>query len=237
MRVLVTRPMPDGERTAATLRGRGYDVLVAPLMQVKPIAADLSGDWSAVIISSANAIRALDARQIASLAKLSLFAVGQRSADAARDAGFRDVRSANGDAGDLIRLVAGSDVDQAATYLYLAGEDRAADMEGELAKRGIKTRTLIVYKNITLDYPPELAEALRNRKIDVALHFSRRSAENYMNGAKAAGLEQMAWAPQHFCLSAQVAEPLRAAGVVGQITVAQEPNEAALLALFPPPAP
>ena len=47
----------------------------------------------------------------------------------------------NGDAGDLIRLVAASHADQAATYLYLAGEDRAADVEGELAKRGIKART------------------------------------------------------------------------------------------------
>jgi uroporphyrinogen-III synthase len=145
------------------------------------------------------------------------------------------VRSANGNADDLIHLVAASHADQAATYLYLAGEDRAADVEGELAKRGIKARTAIVYKNITLDYPPELAEELRNGKIEVALHFSRRSTENYVNGAKAAGLEQMAWAPQHFCLSAQVAEPLRAAGVVGQIPIAPEPNEAALLAILPPP--
>ena len=236
MRVLVTRPMPDGERTAAALRGRGYDVLVAPLMEVKPIAADLAGNWSAVIISSANAIRSLDAQQITSFTNLPLFAVGQRSADAAREAGFSNVRSANGDARDLIRLVAASHNDQAATYLYLAGEDRAADVEGELAKRGIKARTVIVYKNVTLGYTPELAEALRNRKIDVALHFSRRSAENYMNGAKASGLEGMAREPRHFCLSAQVAEPLRAAGVVDQITVAPEPNEAALLALLPPPS-
>ena len=57
---------------------------------------------------------------------------------------------------------------------------------------------MIVYKNVTLGYPPELADALRNRKIDAALHFSRRSAENYVNGAKAAGLEQWRWAPQPF---------------------------------------
>ena len=81
MRILVTRPLPDGERTAMALRRRGYDVLVAPLMQVKRIAADLAGDWSAVIISSANAVRTLDAQQIASLSKMPLFAVGQRSAD------------------------------------------------------------------------------------------------------------------------------------------------------------
>ena len=235
MRVLVTRPLPDGERTAAALRGRGYDVLVAPLMQVRPIAADLSGDWSAVIISSANAVGALNARQVSSLIKLPLFAVGQRSADVAREAGFTNVRSADGDAGDLISLVA-SQADKSATYLYLGGQDRAADVEGELAKRGIKVHSVTVYKNVTLDYPPELVDALRNRKIDVALHFSRRSAENYVNGAKAAGLEQRAWTPRHFCLSAQVAEPLRAAGV-GQVSVAPDPNEAALLALLPPPSP
>jgi uroporphyrinogen-III synthase len=235
MRVLVTRPMPDGERTAASLRARGYDVLAAPLMQVKPIAADLGGDWSAVIISSANAVRALDATQIGLLSKLPLFAVGQRSAEAAREAGFTNVRSANGDADDLIRLVATSHADKAATYLYLAGEDRAADVEGELAKRGIKARTVIVYQNVTQAYPPELVDALRNSEIGVVLHFSRRSAENYMNGAKTAGLEQVALAPTHFCLSAQVAEPLRAAGV-GQIAVAPEPNEAALLAILPPPS-
>ena len=235
MRVLVTRPLPDGERTAATLRGRGYDVLAAPLMQVKPIAADLAGDWSAVIVSSANAVRVLEARQISSLSKLPLFAVGQRSAEVAREAGFTNVRSAKGDADDLIRLVATSHAGKAATYLYLAGEDRAADVEGELVKRGIKARTVIVYQTVTQAYPPELVDALRNRQIDAALHFSRRSAENYMNGAKAAGLEQMAWAPKHFCLSAQVAEPLRAAGT-GQIGVAPEPNEAALLAILPPPS-
>ncbi len=232
MRVLVTRPLPDGERTAAALRARGYDVLVAPLMQVKPLAADLAGDWSAVIISSANAVRALDAWQITSLSKMPLFAVGERSADAAREAGFTDVRSANGDADDLIQLVVTGDAGTAATYLYLAGEDRAADVEGELAKRAIKVRTLVVYKNVTQTYPPELVAALRDHKIDAVLHFSRRSAENYVNGAKAAGLEQMALAPRHICLSAQVAEPLRAEGV-GQINVAPEPNEAALLAILP----
>jgi uroporphyrinogen-III synthase len=235
MRVLVIRPLPDGERTAAALRAIGYDVLVAPLTQVKPIAADLAGDWSAVIISSANAVRALDTRQLTSVSKMPLFAVGQRSADAAREAGFKDVRSANGDAHDLVHLVATSHFDKAAMCLYLAGEDRAADVEGELAKRAIKVRTLVVYKNVTQTYPPELITALRNQKIDAVLHFSRRSAENYVKGAKTAELEQMALAPKHICLSAQVAEPLRAEGV-GQISVAAEPNEAALLAILPRPS-
>ena len=32
MRLLVTRPEPDATRTAETLRARGHDVLVAPLL-------------------------------------------------------------------------------------------------------------------------------------------------------------------------------------------------------------
>ena len=54
-----------------------------------------------------------------------------------------------------------------------------------------------------------LSRRSSNDKIDAVLHFSRRSAENYVNGAKDAGLAAKALAPRQLCLSAQVAEPLR----------------------------
>ncbi len=234
MRVLVTRPLPDGERTAAALRGRGHQVLLAPLMTVKPIAADLTGQWSAVIVSSANAMRALSSQQLAALRTLPLFAAGHRSAETARDAGFANVRAANGDANDLVRLVAERHAGQTKPHLYLAGEDRAADVEGELRKRGIAARTVVVYKNVTTGYPPELIRALEAGALEAVLHFSRRSAENYVSGAKDAGLLPRAMALRQLCLSAQVAEPLRQAGA-GKIVLAARPDEAALLALLPPP--
>ncbi len=55
MRVVVTRPQPQGAHTAAALAARGHDVWEVPLMQVEPVAADLSGGWGAVVITSANA--------------------------------------------------------------------------------------------------------------------------------------------------------------------------------------
>src|SRR6516165_3443045 len=63
VRLLVTRPEPDGERTAAVLRARGHDVVLAALLQVEAIAdAQLgSGPWSALIVTSANALRAIEA--------------------------------------------------------------------------------------------------------------------------------------------------------------------------------
>ncbi len=94
-------------------------------MQVEPVEADLSGDWGGVIITSANAPAAIagnPARE--ALLALPLLAVGQRSAEAARAAGFTEVTSAGGDVRDLLRALATRRLDKVAPLLYLAGEDR-----------------------------------------------------------------------------------------------------------------
>src|SRR6185437_9861090 len=104
MRVVVTRPLADSERTAAALRARGHEVLVAPLLHVEPVTTDFSGGWGGIIITSANAPGAIAGHAAREkLIKLPLFAVGQRSADAARQAGFLNVTSAGGDVRDLVR--------------------------------------------------------------------------------------------------------------------------------------
>ncbi|MGH6726148.1 MAG: uroporphyrinogen-III synthase, partial [Pseudolabrys sp.] len=122
MRIVVTRPHSESERTAATLRARGHDVLVAPLMQVEPVKAELSGGWGGVTITSANApAAAADNPQCQTLLRLPLFAVGQRSATAARQAGFADITTAGGDVRDLVRLIATRRADAKAPLLYLAG--------------------------------------------------------------------------------------------------------------------
>jgi uroporphyrinogen-III synthase len=230
MRVLVTRPLPDGERTAATLRAQGHDVLLTPLMQVRPVSAVVNGTWSAVIITSANALRALTPSQLAPLLSLPLYAVGQRSAETARAAGFREVRTPHADAHALVRLIAERHANEPAPYLYIAGQDRAADIEGALAAKGIKVATVIVYRNMTTGFPPELFDAVERNALDVVLHFSRRSAENFVAGAKSAGLLAQALAPKHLCLSAQVAEPLQTAGA-RNVAVAGRPDETALMGL------
>jgi uroporphyrinogen-III synthase len=234
MRVVVTRPQFDGERTAAALRARGHEVLVAPLMRVEPIAANLDGEWRAVVVTSANApIAIMESAARTSLIKLSLFAVGERSAEAARQAGFKDVVSANGDARDLVRLIAAREADGRVPLLYLAGEDRAADLVSDLSDRGIAAEMRIVYRAITVPFPPALTKALEAREVDAVLHFSRRSADNYVAGAKSAGIAGPALAVRHLCLSAQVAQALADAR---RIAVAARPDEAALIELLQAPS-
>jgi uroporphyrinogen-III synthase len=231
MRVIVTRPQPDGARTATALRTRGHEVLEAPLMRVEPLKADLSGGWGAVIVTSTNAPTAIaDNPARAALLKLPVLAVGRRSADAAREAGFSAVTSAGGDVRDLVRLVVARRADASAPLLYIAGEDRAADLIGELAARGVAVEMRVVYRAVTAPFPPELIEALEGGEVDAVLHFSKRSADSYLAGARQAGLVKQALGVRHFCLSAQIAEPLIAVGAA-KVTLAPRPNEAALIGL------
>ncbi len=232
MRIVVTRPQVDSERIAAALRARGHEVLVAPLLHVEPVAADFSGGWGGVIITSANALGAIAGHTARDkLIKLPLFAVGERSADAARAAGFIDVTSAGGDVRDLVRLIAARRVDAAAPLLYLAGEDRAADLIAELVAHGIAAEMAIVYRAISAPFPPALTAALKAGGVDAVLHFSRRSADNYIAGAAQAGIAEQAMAVRHLCLAAQIAEPLVQAGA-SHVAIAKRPDEAALIALL-----
>lgn len=233
MRVVVTRPQTDAERTASALRKRGHEVLVAPLMRVEPIAADLSGAWRAVVITSANAPGAIAADPAGkALRALPLFAVGARSAAAARAAGFADVTSADGDLHALVQLIAERRVPS--PLLYLAGENRAADLVAALAAHGVKSEMRIVYRAVTAPFPAELIEALTAGEIEAVLHYSRRSAENYVAGARAAGAAAAALRPRQVCLAASAAAPLVAAGAAA-VAIAPHPDEAALFELLAPP--
>ena len=127
-----------------------------------------------------------------------------------------------------MQLLAERHADAAAPLLYLAGEDRAADLIGELNVHGIAAEMRIVYRAVTAPFPPALIDALKAGAVDAVLHFSRRSADNYLAGAKAAGLLSEGLQVRHFCLSAQIAAPLKDAGA-SQVAIAARPNEAALI--------
>jgi uroporphyrinogen-III synthase len=85
------------------------------------------------------------------------------------------------------------------------------------------------------DWPPEACQALADKgRIGHALHFSRRSAELALLQAERACLMQPLAALVHCCLSQDVAEALRPAGL--DLVFAGKPDEDALLALLPPSA-
>src|SRR5262249_30424866 len=154
-----------------------------------------------------------------------------RSAEAARALGFRHVIAKDGGVAGLARLAAVSLPNHRHPLLYLAGEDRAGNLEADVVAEGLSLETVVVYRAVRAAKLPHAVEAaVRAGRVDGVLHFSRRSAEAFLAGGEASGLTEGIRALRHYCMSAQVAEPLRAAGA-GSIMVAQRPDEAAVLGL------
>jgi uroporphyrinogen-III synthase len=229
VRLLVTRPEPDGARTAALLRARGHEVMLAPLLRIELLDFELPDKaWSAVVMTSANAARAVARHpRRETIIALEAFTVGRHTAEAARAAGFRTLHSADGDQDDLAAFLRARMGGQSGPLLYLAGEERA----GDLAVGGAPIVTVVAYRAVKAErFAPAVAAALAQGALDGVLHFSARTAQAYLDCAAHERMLERALAPMHFCLSQQVAQPLSAAGATA-IRIAPQPDEAAMIEL------
>ncbi|KYH02357.1 uroporphyrinogen-III synthase [Bradyrhizobium sp. DOA1] len=235
MSILVTRPHPDNEATAENLRARGYAVLLAPVLKFEPVAfhAERETSYDGIVVTSANAIRGI-APQLPDLglAHLPLFAVGEHTAAAARDAGFADVTVAGGDAAALRDKVVQGARDKVlkknCTLLYLAGADLSRDLGGELGAEGFNVVTQTTYRMAPVKVlPREVCDGFAAHGIEAVLHYSRRSARAFLDAAREEGVEISALAIPQCCLSETVAGVLREAGA-SQVLVAATPDENAL---------
>src|SRR5258708_14628480 len=236
MAVLVPRPHPDDEPTAAALRARGFDVLKAPMLRFEPVdfRDNMDGRYGAVIVTSANALRGL-ASQLKGhhLLELPLFAVGEHTASPARDPGFAHVISAKGDATALRDIVLSSikakQLQKSSALLYLAGADLARDLAGELSEHGLRVVTQTTYRMSPVSsLPREVCDAFAANRIEAVLHYSRRTAPTFLDAARARSVEISALAVPPCCISPAVAAIVRDAGAT-QVMVAATPDENALL--------
>jgi len=235
MAVLVTRPLPDGETTAAELRARGFEVVAAPMLRFEAFGfgGEAEAPYGGIIVTSANAVRAIESKLAGSpLLKLPLFAVGERTAAVARTAGFAKLYSADGDAAALRDLVIetakAKKLKKKSPLLYLAGEEVARDLAGELREHGFDVVTHIAYRMVPAkSLPGEVVDGFAAGRIEAVLHYSRRSAQAFVEAARTGGVEISALALPQCCISAEVAEIVREAGAT-QVTVAARPDENAL---------
>jgi uroporphyrinogen-III synthase len=118
--VLVLRPEPGASATVERARQRGLEAEAIPLFAIEPVGwklPDIHG-FDGLLLTSANAVRAAGER-LETLRGLPAYAVGEATAEAAREAGF-DV-AATGDSG-VDRLL--GSIDSELKLLHLCGEER-----------------------------------------------------------------------------------------------------------------
>lgn len=230
MRVLVTRPAPDAERTARALRDLGCEPVLAPVSLVEAVDTPApEGPFAGVLLSSQNAVRHGVARLARALLSVPVFAVGGRTAEAARQAGWANVRPGPGDAKGLAEIVAGT-LPTGARLLYLTGTPRKPDLEAELGVRGYRVESVEVYRTLpAARLPDAVRDCLAAGSIDAVLHYSREGAQRMLRLAEAAGLASEARGLWHLCLSREVAG---ACDGCTRVLIANQPNEEFLLKLL-----
>ena len=170
--VLLTRPRADSERIAAQLVASGIDSLIWPQMQIVPLGQNepIPADVDALVLTSAHAVRCLGDETVDR--DIRTYCVGAATADAAHDAGFTDVVSADGTSIDLIPLV---NRNQPEHVLYPRGREVARDLAGDLARAGVRVTEQIVYgADPGEPAPPEVAKAMHQGRIGAVTVWSAR---------------------------------------------------------------
>jgi uroporphyrinogen-III synthase len=217
MRIWITRAEPGASRTAEKVRALGHEPVVAPLLEVHPLPAEIALDGvAALAFTSANGVRAFAERS--EERALPVYTVGDATAAAARKAGFAKVASPYGDLDALADLIAAQ-----ATGPVLAPGPRepAGDLPRALAAQGVTARALALYETLPV-YPNTLGQ------VDAVLVHSPKAGERLavVLGGKPG--------PAAYCISAAAAAPL-AGHPFAEVRWASHPDEDSLLALLPSP--
>lgn len=121
-RLFVLRPEPAASRTVTRARELGLDAIAMPLFAIESVAwtPPEAGAFDGLLVTSANAIREAGDGLVA-LRGLPVHAVGEATAEAARDAGFAIASTGDGGVEQLL-----GSIDSGLRLLHLCGEDRTS---------------------------------------------------------------------------------------------------------------
>lgn len=224
-RIWITRAQPGADVTAERVRALGHEAIVAPLLAVRvleDVNVDLTG-VAALAFTSANGVRAF--ADVSGERSLKVFAVGAATAQAARQAGFKSVLSADGDVEALAEGIAMRRGELRGAVLHPGAAEPAGDLAGALEKHGVEARRLVLYETAPVDLAAPQAQALG--RSDAVLLHSPRAAQVLAKLLKAHPAPQL----RALGLSKAVVKPLARTRLAAK-AYPPFPLEAALLNLI-----
>lgn len=231
MRILVTRPRRDATRLAQKLRRHGHSVLIAPMLRMIFNPAPL---WprhapAALAVTSANGVDALQSAQDQfrlkfgyRVTQLPLFAVGTKTARAARRAGWNDIAVAKGNVDSLAQHIIAAH--SAGDIWHISGEAQSGDLVAALQAAGISAQRVKLYDaDKATSLPRHVAQNYQH--LEAVVLYSLRSAEAFLAVAPRHGHHPLA-----MCLSEKIAAEMARHGFA--VAVAAAPDDDSMIALI-----
>lgn len=248
MRVAITRPLEDADRTASALRQRGLTVILEPLLvvapcAVPPMAMAQMASAQAWLLTSANGVRALAEALHQTGAALSApwdrpaLCVGDQTARTAQAAGFTDVHSAAGDVQSLAVLTCRLLRPQQGPLFHAAASVQAGDLAALLGEKGFHVDRAVLYETRPATaFSPAFDQCVRQHQLDAVLLYSPRTAQTFATLAREAKLSPHLSTVTAYCLSPAVAEALSSTSLSDaselRVRIAPHPTQDALLSIL-----
>ncbi|KDE19500.1 uroporphyrinogen-III synthase [Acetobacter aceti 1023] len=213
--VIVTRPEPGLSETMAAVADAGWLPLASPALVVQRHTLRLPHKLpAAILLTSGQAVSAVaHAAQQAKALDIPVYAVGDRTAQRARDAGFTHVKSADGDARALVVLLQTHQQPQCGSLLLCSGAGQGVELAAWCRQVGFKVVRRVVYAAKSIQHiNAQTSAAIQAANVAVVLFFSAESAASWLAALPKAEQNLLAAQASAVVISGRAAGVLRAAG-------------------------
>ena len=185
MHILLTRPLEDSNEMILRFQKLGNIVSHLPLISVEPKNFEkiIFDHFKGIIFTSANAIKFLDTKNINK--KIDCFCVGSATEKRARNNGFQNVFSAEGNVNNLKELILQNFNSSDGKLLYISGEVISYNLDEQLIKSGYNVKRIINYTVKPIEkFDETFINKLKLNMPEIVFVYSQNSAVSFLNFIK-----------------------------------------------------
>ena len=182
MHIVITRPKEDSQNLIENLIKLGHMVTHLPVIKIEKLETNEINllNYKAVIFTSSNAIKFMNIEKFNS--KIKCFCVGNFTENEAKQKGFQNIYSAEGNVNNLKELIIQNFDKNEGKLLYISGEITSSRLDEDLIKEGFLVERLVNYsvkhiQNLDKDF----IENLKKTIPDVVYVYSENSAKSFTN--------------------------------------------------------
>ena len=209
MHILFTRPLEDCQETMMKFKLLGHEVSHMPLIYVEKKNYDEINfeDFKGIIFTSSNAIKFLNLKKINK--KINCFCVGNATERKARNSGFQNTFSAEGNVDNLKELILQNFYSSDGKLLYVSGEIVSNELDKKLISEGYDVERIVNYSAKHVEKLNEdFVEKIKMKMPNIVYIYSQNSAASFLNLIKNYNLGNLWMDTNLMCISEKTSSVL-----------------------------
>ena len=209
MHILFTRPLEDCKEIMIKFKLLGHEVSHMPVINVeKKNYSEINfKEFKGIIFTSSNAIKYLNLKNIDK--KINCFCVGSATEKKARNSGFQNTFSAEGNVNNLKEIILQNFYPTDGKLLYVSGEIISNELDKQLKSEGYDVKRVI---NYTVKHVQNLnevfVEKIKTKMPNIVYIYSQNSALSFLNLIKNYNLNNLWMDTNLMCISEKTSSVL-----------------------------